>query len=100
LLETLRAEGIRHNTDFAGVYDFYSPHPFAERVPQWLDELRDGALIVCHPGRSGAAKGDPIARARAQEFAYLRSPEFPSALNQRHVDLVRFRDLPFSRESA
>lgn len=100
LLEAVRREGIRHNTDFAGIYDFFSLPPFAERLPRWLDDLHDGALIVCHPGRTELAKGDPIAHARAQEFSYLRSSAFPAALRERQVQIVRFRDLPIPQGSA
>lgn len=100
LLETVRAQGMRHNSDFAGVYDFYSPHSFAERMSQWLDDLRDGGLIMCHPARKGPAKEDPIALARAHEYVHLRSDAFLSEVGWRQVRLVRFRDLPFAREGA
>jgi predicted glycoside hydrolase/deacetylase ChbG (UPF0249 family) len=98
LLETARREGIPHNADFAGLYDF-SPFPaFGDRFSDWLADLRDGGLILCHPARAGAAAGDPIARARSRELDYFQSDAFLPALRQRRVRLTRFRDLAVQRE--
>lgn len=64
----LRRAGLRSNDSFAGHYDF------AGSFSRHLDAfLRHGAathLVMCHPG-SGAAAGDPIARAREEEDTIL-----------------------------
>ena len=94
LLAALRAEGIRHNTDFAGVYDFTSFTTFSNEMWHWLEDLQDGGLLVCHPARNQSANGDPIAEARLEEYAHLNSHSFLSTVKHRGVQLVRFRDLP------
>ena len=100
LLRALRREGIPHNSDFAGIYDFSSAPAFAQRMAEWLSGVRDGGLIVCHPASGDSACGDPIAMARAREFAYLASPVFTSALRERRVRLARFRSLPAAPEGS
>ena len=94
LRAALRAEGIRHNTDFAGAYDFSSFTTFSNEMWHWLEDLQDGGLIVCHPARSQLANGDPIADARLEEYAHLNSHSFLSTVRHRGVQLVRFCDLP------
>ena len=96
LLAALRAEGIRHNTDFAGVYDFSSFTTFSNEMWHWLEELQDGGLIVCHPARNQLGNGDPIAEARLEEYAHLNSYSFLSTVKHKGVQLVRFCDLPRS----
>jgi hypothetical protein len=98
LLDAVRQAQIPHNVDFAGIYDF-SPAPcFAERMSRWLADVRDGGLIVSHPAWTGLPNGDPIARARERELAYLASASFASALRSSRVRPARFRDLSGARE--
>lgn len=99
LLEMARREGLPHNTDFAGIYDFAGAPPYDERFAQWLADVQDGGMIVCHPARGVPAGNDPIAFARARELAYLESGAFPPALRRCRVQLARIRDLPVELES-
>jgi predicted glycoside hydrolase/deacetylase ChbG (UPF0249 family) len=99
LLRAVRRARIPHNLDFAGVYDFSRGPGFAERMTRWLARVRDGGLIVSHPAQAGVPGGDPIARAREQEFTYLESDLFASALRSAHVRLARFRELPAAQET-
>jgi predicted glycoside hydrolase/deacetylase ChbG (UPF0249 family) len=75
-----------------GIYDFSgSPARYAALMKRWLQEAPAGGLIMCHPARQ-AETGDAIGRARAQEYAYLRSPQFADALSHASVQLVRGAD--------
>jgi predicted glycoside hydrolase/deacetylase ChbG (UPF0249 family) len=72
-----------------GIYDFSgSPARYAQLMHGWLQAAPTGSLIMCHPARQ-AETGDAIGQARAQEYAYLRSPQFVDALAAAGVHLVR-----------
>lgn len=72
-----------------GIYNFSgSPAHYAELMKGWLQGAPAGSLIMCHPARQAEA-GDAIGQARAQEYAYLHSPQFADALAQAGVQLVR-----------
>ena len=72
-----------------GIYDFSCPPArYAQLMKGWLQGPPAGSLIMCHPARQAEA-GDAIGQARAQEYAYLRSPQFADALAQAGVQLVR-----------
>jgi len=100
LLKAVRRARIPHNADFAGIYDFSSSSGFAERMSQWIADVSDGGLIVCHPAQAAPLNGDPIAAAREWEFSHLGSDAFPSLLRRWNVQLVRFRNLPAAQEGA
>lgn len=90
----LDARAIPHNSDFAGVYGFDASRPYRERAVEWLADLEDGGLLMCHPGEDG---GDVIAAARTRELAYLRSGEFEEDCASSAVSRVAFRALAESR---
>ncbi len=77
LRRALRARGVPHNADFAGVYAF-GEESYPTLFRRWLAGAADGALFMCHPGLPPGDPGDPIAAARAAEYAYLSSPDLPS----------------------
>ena len=93
LRRRLRREGIPHNRDFAGVYDFDPASDYGALMRRWLAGVEDGAIILCHPGLPGGAPEDPISRARAAEFRYLESPTFPGDCARAGVTLGRLGDL-------
>ncbi len=73
LLRRLRAEGIPHNPDFAGVYDLSARSDYPALVRGWLADVADRALLMCHPGLSGPA---PIDAARVAELRHLEGERF------------------------
>ena len=77
LRRALRARGVPHNADFAGVYGF-GGGSYPARFRAWLAGAADGTLVMCHPGLAPGDPGDPIAAARAAELAYLSSAELPA----------------------
>jgi predicted glycoside hydrolase/deacetylase ChbG (UPF0249 family) len=72
-----------------GVYDFSGDQArYGRLMDGWLSAATTGCIIMCHPAQA-AEPDDPIGLARAQEFAYLGSADFPQALAKADVALVR-----------
>ncbi len=90
LRRELRRRGVRHNADFAGVYDFDPRAAYQALARRWLADLSDRGLLLCHPGTAPGDPRDPIAAARSAERAYLGSPAFESDCAAAGVALVRF----------
>jgi len=83
---------LAYSKALLGIYDFSgSPARYAALMKGWLQAAPTGGLIMCHPARQ-AETGDAIGQARAQEYAYLRSPQFADALAEAGVQLVRGAD--------
>jgi chitin disaccharide deacetylase len=87
LRRALVARGLKSNSDFAGVYDLRSAQGYGSRMDEWLRSIADGGLIMCHP----EAPDDRTSAARAHEFAFLGSPEWPRLLRSWNVVLTPFR---------
>ncbi len=87
-----RAEalGLRTNPAFAGTYDFAARTPFAELFPDFLEDLPDGAVIMCHPGQvdDELTRLDSLTRQREDEYAYLGSDAFAALLRTQGVALA------------
>ena len=87
-----RAEkyGVRTNVAFAGTYDFEAGTPFAELFPQFLDELPDGSVVMCHPGfvDQELKRLDPLTSQREREYAFLVGDAFPNLLASRGLALA------------
>lgn len=89
-----RAEGLRVNRDFAGVYGFEAQADFAALLQGWLDSLPDGGLLMCHPGRAGATetRADGIRAARVREHAVLAGGQGRALLQALGILPGRCRD--------
>lgn len=85
----LEQAGIPHNASFSGSYAFKNATHYQEYFQQFLDEIEDGGLIMCHPACAEVAL-DPIARARVQEYSYLASDRFVEDCQRRGVKIVQF----------
>ena len=79
----LRAQQVPQNRGFGGVYGFdaATPEAYGQHMQQWLAQLQDGSLMMCHPAVAPVL-GDAIGTQRAVEYAYLSSPAFGQALAQ------------------
>jgi predicted glycoside hydrolase/deacetylase ChbG (UPF0249 family) len=86
LLRRLRAEGIPHNPDFAGVYDLSARSDFPGLLRGWLADLADGGLVMCHPGLPGEG---PAATARGAELRHLESDRLAADCAAAGVRLAR-----------
>jgi predicted glycoside hydrolase/deacetylase ChbG (UPF0249 family) len=81
---------IAFNAGFAGAYDFSKETDFEELMPQFLDGLPDGGLIMCHPGFVDdiLINLDPLTGQREREYAFLASDAFPRLLAANNVTLT------------
>lgn len=81
----------------SGIYDFQGGEAgYARHMATWLARSPAGAVLMCHPAlpqAPGSEGGDPIAAARAWEFAYLASPAFVAQCASAGVQLLRGRGL-------
>ena len=75
---------------FAGLYSLTPEADYAELMPLWLAECTDGGLLMCHPGLPAVDLDDPIAPARAVEYAYLASAQFVEDCRAAQIELGRF----------
>ena len=83
------AADLRTANGLLGVYDFGGgQHRYAELMRRWLARATSGAILMCHPAQA-AEPDDAIGIARAQEFAYLASPDFAHALERNRVTITR-----------
>lgn len=89
-LEMMAAQaGFAGARNLSGIYDFSGDQTrYAGLMEGWLAAAAAGGIIMCHPAQA-AEPGDAIGAARAREFAYLGSPDFPAALAKAGVRLVR-----------
>ncbi|MBO9352824.1 ChbG/HpnK family deacetylase [Bordetella petrii] len=68
-----RGEGWRTNRRLLGVYGLRGGgRYYAGLLQRWLNNARDGDLLMCHPAAPGA--GDALAAQRAAEFEVLMCP--------------------------
>lgn len=76
-----------HNRRLLGVYDFTGgPARYESLLTRWLHQARQGDLLMCHPS-SQPVPGDPIARARLDEFQVLSDKRFEWRLRSNLVRL-------------
>jgi predicted glycoside hydrolase/deacetylase ChbG (UPF0249 family) len=81
--------GIAFNPAFAGAYDF-SRHPdFGLLMREFLDQLPENGLIMCHPGfvDDTLVSLDPLTVQRENEHAFLSGEGFPPLLSAHHLTL-------------
>ncbi len=69
-------ENIPHNSSFSGIYPFSKSKHYARIFPHFLAEVKDGGMIMCHPGLSSHDPSDALLKSRYQEFLYLNSDDF------------------------
>jgi predicted glycoside hydrolase/deacetylase ChbG (UPF0249 family) len=87
LLQELKKRNIPHNTSFSGIYDFSQANHFAAKFQDFLEQSKDGGLIMCHPGFPSSSTQDPIYSSRHLEYEYLLSDAFLQECKNRFVSL-------------
>lgn len=86
------SHGLRTTPAFGGLYSLRPDDGFEGRMKRWLRESPDCTLIMCHPGQTDRVApdpDDPIAPARAVEYAYLSGAAFSEDCARSGVTLVR-----------
>lgn len=84
---------IPHNKSFAGIYNFKNSYNYSSLFPRFLDQVREGGLIMCHPGLHAPEESDEINTARHNEYLYFCSQESKRNLINKQIEFVRFKDL-------
>jgi predicted glycoside hydrolase/deacetylase ChbG (UPF0249 family) len=81
---------VAFNPAFAGAYDFSNEPDFGELMRQFLDDLPDGGLVMCHPGFVDdiLVSLDPLTGQREHEYAFLAGDGFPRLLAANNVTLA------------
>jgi predicted glycoside hydrolase/deacetylase ChbG (UPF0249 family) len=84
------AQGIRTNPVFAGAYAFQPDARFADLFPQFLAGMREGGVIMCHPGvvDAGLRALDPLTTLREKEYEYFKGDAYPALLRDRGIALL------------
>ena len=82
--------GITFNPGFAGAYDFSRPSDFSALMPQFLDSLPEGGVVMCHPGLVDdvLVSLDPFTDQREREYAFLGGEHFLGLLAANKVTLA------------
>jgi predicted glycoside hydrolase/deacetylase ChbG (UPF0249 family) len=82
--------GVRTNTAFAGAYNFHAKADFGALFADFLEELPDGSLVMCHPGFVDAEllRLDPLTTLREREYAFFSDESFPGMLARHGVTLA------------
>ncbi|QWG17629.1 ChbG/HpnK family deacetylase [Bradyrhizobium sediminis] len=80
---------IAFNPGFAGAYDFTRQPDFSALMHQFLDQLPEDGLIMCHPGfvDDVLVSLDPLTVQREREHAFLGGEHFPRLLTANKVTL-------------
>ena len=69
---------LAFNPAFSGAYDFYSAPDFAALMPQFLKEMPERGVVMCHPGLVDdvLVSLDPLTVQREREYAFLGGEQF------------------------
>lgn len=70
LKRKLKRASIPRNKHFSGIYDFSKSAHYAQSFQSFQADVCGDGLIMCHPGK-GEVANDAIAKARADEYAFL-----------------------------
>ena len=83
------AAQIPFNPAFAGAYDFSKASDFGVLMGEFLQQLPEGGLVMCHPGfvDETLSSLDPLTTQREAEHAFLASDRFPALLAANKVTL-------------
>jgi predicted glycoside hydrolase/deacetylase ChbG (UPF0249 family) len=81
---------IEFNPAFAGAYDFSKAPNFAELMQQFLDDLPESGLVMCHPGfvDDMLVSLDPLTDQREREYEFLAGDGFARLLAANNVTLA------------
>ena len=85
--------GLQSNSAFAGVYSLSENESFPGLMAEWLRNLPDSGLIMCHPSQPSTSEIDHLP-ARIKELDFLMSPEFGELLNKNDATLHRLSHNP------
>lgn len=89
----LKARLIKHhmrfNQSFTGIYDFSKAAHYRTYAQRFLSDIKDGGLMMCHPGLANSQEAWPLSFSRPLEYAYLASDAFLDDLARAEINLKR-----------
>ena len=91
--QQLRLFGLQSNSAFAGIYSLSEQESFPILMTEWLKNLPDSGLIMCHPSRSSSSEIDHLP-ARIKEYDFLMSSQFSELLDKNDSTLYRLSHNP------
>ncbi len=83
---------IAYYPDFKGIYVFKGNPLIAELWPYFLQDIKPGGLVMCHPGHLSDPKTDPIASIRENEYCFLNSDRWPALCQEKSIQLCRYKE--------
>ena len=87
LHKKLHQNNIKHNTSFAGIYNFSELKDYRNQFLSYINEVDNNGLIMCHPGLMDET--DRIAQHRCKEFEYFSSDLFLEDMHRLQFRLGR-----------
>lgn len=84
----LDANLFSYPRDFAGEYSFHQAKHYRQIFLSAADNLKNGGLIMCHPGLKGPDSSDPIASSRQLEYQYFTSSEYMTDIKRLNISLL------------
>jgi chitin disaccharide deacetylase len=91
LLTLLEKQNFPHNPDFSGVYAFKTIE-YSQIFRRFLEDIRAGGIIMCHPGLPQLKDEDTMALTRWHEYQYLMSDAFLTDCRNYQVVVHPFRN--------
>jgi chitin disaccharide deacetylase len=81
--------GLAFNASFSGAYDFSQEPDFAALMPQFLEEISERGVVMCHPGLVDDVliSLDPFTFQREREYAFLGGEQFLAQMERSQVTL-------------
>jgi chitin disaccharide deacetylase len=81
--------GLAFNPAFAGAYEFSQQPDFAALMPQFLQEMSERGVVMCHPGVVDdiLISLDPFTFQREHEYAFLGDERFLAEMEASQVTL-------------
>jgi chitin disaccharide deacetylase len=97
--ELCKRRGIAFNPGFSGAYDFSRNTDFGGLMPNFLQELPDNGLVMCHPGFVDdiLIDLDPFTTQREQEYKFLTSHDFSHLLAVNSITLIEPANLSHTK---
>jgi predicted glycoside hydrolase/deacetylase ChbG (UPF0249 family) len=91
LRSQLIGKKIPHNSSFSGIYHFANRENFSEKFTQFLREVGNNGLIMCHPGLQLSGDADSIYLSRPYEYEYFSGEQFLEDCIKEKAQITRFQ---------
>jgi chitin disaccharide deacetylase len=90
LKKRLQQLNIPHNQNFAGIYNFSQSEHYRDYFHYFITQVKNGGLIMCHPGLASNERSDPLYQSRIHEYNYFLSADFLADCAANDIVLARF----------